>query len=107
MPKGWDRASLAFRTRPNKIVRDVSQRDLMVPTGGEGRLRLFGLCFAAGVMLSLLWVWTILMLFAVAGHGVGRMLYPIVAGAAVLFTVALYLFSTWDFERQSRWGREA
>ena len=54
MPKGWDRASLDFNTRPDKIARDVSQVDLMVPTVvGEGRLRLARLCLACGVLRSL------------------------------------------------------
>jgi hypothetical protein len=106
--KGWNRASLEFTTRPDKVVRDVSQRDLMVPTVvGEGRVRLALMCVACGAMLSVLWVWTALMLLAVADRGIGGWFYPVVGGSAIVLSVALYVFSTWDFERQRRWGREA
>jgi len=27
--------------------------------------------------------------------------------AAVLFSAVLFVFSSWDFDRQRRWGREA
>jgi hypothetical protein len=108
MAKGWDRASLDFNTRPDKILRDVSQHDLMVPTVvGEGRLRLALLCSGCGIMLSLLWVWTAMMLLSLVDLGPGRWFYPIVAAAAVVLSATLYVFSTWDFERQRRWGREA
>lgn len=108
MAKGWNRASFDFRVRPNKVTRDIGQADLMVPTAGDGgRLRLVLVCLACGVMLSLLWVWTILMLLAVAGAGPGRWLYPIVGGAALLFSAALYVFSVWDFERARQWARDA
>jgi len=108
VPKGWDRASLDLNTRPDKVVRDISRDDLLVPTDvGDGRLRLAGLCAACGVMLALLWVWTALMLFSLTDHGVGRWFYPIVGASAVVLSVALYVFASWDFERQREWGREA
>jgi hypothetical protein len=108
MSKGWDRASFDFNVRPDKIVRDISQLDLMVPTVVDGgRVKLALLCLASGVLLSLLWVWTTLMLLAIAGHGPGRWFYPIVGCAALAFAVGLYIFSRWDFDRQRRWGREA
>jgi hypothetical protein len=108
MSKGWDRASFDFNTRPDKMVRDISQQDLMVPTViGGSRLHLAGICAACGLLLSLLWVWTTLMILSVVGIGPGGWFYPIVAAAAVVFACALYVFSTWDFGRQERWGREA
>ena len=108
MEKGWDRASFDFRVRPDKVIRDIRQPDLMVPSrAGDGRLRLALLCSACGVMLSLLWVWTILMILSVAGAGPGRWLYPIVGCAALVFSAVLYLVSAWDFERARRWARDA
>ncbi len=108
MSKGWNCASFDFRVRPDKIYRDVSQADLMVPTvvdGGKGKLA--ALCAACGVMLSLLSVWPALMMLSIMGAGPGRWFYPIVSGAAVFFAVALYVFSNWGVSRQEEWGREA
>ena len=36
MGKGWERASFEMNTRPDKIVRDISQADLFVPTVVDG-----------------------------------------------------------------------
>jgi hypothetical protein len=108
MEKGWDRASFDLNVRPDKVIRDIRQPDLMVPSlARDGRLRLALLCSACGGMLSLLWVWTILMILSVAGVGPGGWLYPIVGCAALVFSVALYLFSVWDFERARQWARDA
>jgi hypothetical protein len=100
--KGWDRASLDFKVRPDKVVRDFSRQDLMVPTVVRGRLHLAVLCLLCGVMLSLLWVWTVLVEVTVLGADLGGWFYPIVGSSALVFAAALYAFSTWDFDRQAR-----
>ena len=61
---------------------------------------------ACGVMISLLFVWTVMMELAILGADPGRWFYPIVGGAALVFAGAIYALSTWDFERQRRWSRE-
>jgi hypothetical protein len=105
--KGWNRASFDFNTRPDKMIRDISQVDLIVPTVARGRVHLALVCLACGAMLSLLWVWTSLWMLEVLGLGLGGWFYPVVAAAALAASVALYVFSTWDFGRQEAWGREA
>jgi hypothetical protein len=94
----WDRASLDLNVRPNKIVRDISRDDLMIPVGG-GTTKLFFMCIACGAMLSVLGLWTLLMLLELAGHGPGRWLLPIVGIAAMVLGFGLFVFSIYDFRR--------
>lgn len=107
MAKGWDRAPLDFNVRPDKIDRDVAQRDLLLPMIGKGgKLELLLVSAACGLMLAFLWVWTTLLVLTFLGHGVGRWFYPSVFGAALVAAVAIFTFATWDFERNRRWGEE-
>ena len=103
--KGWDRASLDFNVRPDKVVRDISRSDLQVPVG-EGKLRVLLLCLACGVMLSLLFVWTTLALFATMGLVSAPWVYAIVASVAVAAGLGLYVFATWDFRRWREWAEQ-
>lgn len=108
MGKGWNRASFDFRVRPDKVVLDVSQQDLLVPSAVDGGpFKLLGLCAACGIMISLLYVWTTLLALTILGVGVGRWFYPVVLGSAVLTTAGLYVFASWDFSRARRWARDA
>lgn len=107
MAKGWDRASLDRNVRPDKIERDFSQQDLLIPTlGSGGKLELLLVSAACGLMLAFLWVWTTLMVLTILGHGVGRLFYPFFFGAAVLAGAAIFSFGCWDFERNRRWAEE-
>lgn len=99
----WDRASLDMNVRPNKVVRDISQKDLMVPAGA-GNLKLFLLCMACAVMLSVIGLWTLLMLFELSGFGPGRWLLPIVGIAALVGGLALFAWSISDFRRWRAYG---
>jgi hypothetical protein len=107
MAKGWDRASLDRNVRPDKIERNVSQQDLLIPTlGSGGKLELLLISAACGLMLAFLWVWTTLLVLTILGHGVGRWFYPLVFGAALVGAVAIFSFATRDFERNRRWAEE-
>jgi hypothetical protein len=107
MAKGWDRASLDRVVRPDKVERDVSQQDLLLPMiGNGGKLELLLVSAACGLMLAFLWVWTTLLVLTILGHGVGRWFYPSVFGAAVLAAAAIFSFGCWDFERNRRWAEE-
>lgn len=108
MGKGWDRASFDLNTRPDKIYRDIGQKDLLVPTAvGRGGLKLAGLCLAGGLMLAVLWLWPILTIAGILGLGLDLWLYPVIASVGLLTAVPLFVFSRWDFKRAERWGREA
>jgi hypothetical protein len=104
--KGWDRASLDFNVRPDKVERDISRADLLVPTN-DSRLRLLAICLACGAMISLLFVWTTLAMFALMGLVSARTVYTIVVGAAIVAGLAVFVFATWDFKRAEEWARNA
>ena len=104
--KGWDRASLDLNVRPNKVERDISRADLLVPTD-DSRLRLLAVCLACGAMISLLFVWTVLAMFALMGLVSARTVYTVVVGAAIVAGLALFAFATWDFKRAEEWARDA
>ena len=107
MGKGWDRASFDQNVRPDKIERDVSQHDLLLPMiGNGGKIQLLLVSAACGLMLAFLWVWTTLMVLTILGHGVGRWFYPLVFGSAFAGAVAIFSFASWDFDRNRRWAEE-
>ena len=99
----WDRASLDFNVRPNKIVRDISQNDLLIPVGG-GNGKLLVLCITCGVMLAAIGLWPLLMLFELSGYGPGRWLLPIVGIAALGGGIALFVWAILDFRRWRPYG---
>ena len=107
MAKGWERASFDYNVRPDKVVRDIAQRDLLLPTVGDGgRLKLLLISVATGLMVAFLWVWTTLTALAILGVGIGRWLYPVVFGAAALAALAIFAFACWDFEQNRRWAED-
>jgi hypothetical protein len=88
--RSWDRASFEFHTRPTRVRRRLRQRDLLLPAH-HSTLRLFGACAACGACISLLYVWTPLMVVAIL---LNRPLDPwfwIVVVTAV-FVAAIVLF---------------
>jgi hypothetical protein len=106
--KGWERASFEMNTRPDKIVRDISQADLFVPTVVDGgRLKLLALCAACGLMIAALYVWTTLLAVSILGLRLGRWFYPVVLASAAAISAGLYVFASWDFSRARRWARDA
>ena len=102
----WDRPSLDFNVRPDRIDRDISRVDLLAPVGG-GPVRLFAVCLACGVMLSLLFVWTTLGMVAVMGLISARWVYAIVGTVAVVAGLALFAFASWDLKRWRDWAEHA
>jgi hypothetical protein len=62
--RGWDRASFEFHTRPTRVPRRLRQRDLLLPAH-HSVLRLLGACAISGACISLLYVWTPLMVVAI------------------------------------------
>ena len=92
--------------RPDRIERDISRIDLLVPTG-DGTIRLLAICMACGVMLSLLFVWTTLALFAIVGLVSARWVYAIVLAVAIVSGLALFVFASWDFRRWREWAEHA
>ena len=52
-PKGWDRASISFRTHPLHPSPRVTYQDFLVPSTGDW-LRLVGDCLVFGACMALL-----------------------------------------------------
>lgn len=95
--------SLDFNVRPDKVVRDVSQADLLVPDGERG-VRQLGICLACGVMFSLLFVWTPLAMASLLGFVSAAWVYAIVLAVALLGGIGLFGLATWDFRRWREWA---
>jgi hypothetical protein len=104
--RSWDRASFEFHTRPTKPRRRLRQRDLLLPAH-HSVLRLLGACAACGVCISLLYVWTPLMVVAIM---LNRPLEPwfwiVVGTAAVLAAVVLFALSVRQMARYREYASE-
>lgn len=89
--RGWDRASIAFRSR-KPYVPDVRPEDLLLPNE-SGKLRTLGLCSICAFGLTILFVgFPLLLLGIFAPLGLW---YPASLGGALLgLTVLLFLVST-------------
>ena len=93
MGKGWERASIEFHTRPNRIKRNVSRRDLLLPSGtGWG---LFGECMACGVLFALA-LWFPLAIISLLMGGSQPWFWWTICGAAVGFGPLLFAYATRD-----------
>jgi hypothetical protein len=101
--KGWDRASIAFRSR-KPYVPDISRGDLLLPNEA-GRLRTLGLCSICAFGITILYVAIplfILNIFVPLGRW-----YPISLGGALLgLTVLLFFASTYETHQLRRLARE-
>jgi uncharacterized membrane protein YqjE len=89
--RGWDRASIAYRSR-KPYVPDVTREDLLVPNEA-GKMRALGLCLICAFGLTLLFVgFPLLALGIFVPLGLW---YPASLGGALLgLTVLLFLVST-------------
>ena len=101
--RGWDRASIAFRSR-KPYVPDVSREDLLLPNEA-GKLRTLGLCSICAFGLTILFVGVPLLalgIFAPLG-----LWYPALLGGAFLgLAVLLFLVSTHETRQLRRLANE-
>ena len=88
--RGWDRASIALRSR-KPYVPDVSREDLLLPNEAGG-LRTFGLCLICAFGMTILLAFPLLA-FAIFAP-LGRWFLISLAGLFVGLTVLLFLVST-------------
>jgi len=91
--RGWDRASIAFRSR-KPYVPDVNPENLLLPNE-TGKLRTLGLCSICAFGLTILFVG-----FPLLAFGIFTPLglwFPASLGAALFgLTVLLFLVSTYE-----------
>ena len=86
--KGWERASFEMNTRPNRVERDISRKDLALPSGFG--LKLFAECLACGVLVAAGFFWGPLSIVAFALDGHAPWFWPVIGGAAL--GIALLMF---------------
>jgi hypothetical protein len=101
--RGWDRASIAFRSR-KPYVPDVSREDLLLPNEA-GKLRTLALCSICAFGLTILFVgFPLLALGIFAPLGLW---YPALLGGAFLgLAVMLFLVSTHETRQLRRLANE-
>lgn len=95
MAKGWDRASIEFHTRPNRVKRNISRRDLLIPSGTG--LALFGECMACGAFLALT-LWFPLAMVSILLGGDQPWLWWTIGGASLGFGPLLFAYASWDLK---------
>jgi hypothetical protein len=101
--KGWDRASIAYRSR-KPYYPNVSQEDLTLPSGAD-RVRTFGLCAVIAFAMSILYVaipLTILGIFVPLGAW-----DTVVLGVVFpMLTVIVFVAATHESRRLGQLARE-
>jgi hypothetical protein len=103
MPKGWDRLSIATRSRPIKVERDITRQDLLIPNSSS-TLALLGGCLACGAMISVLWGWfglTFVTLFFGLGDGPWFWWAMLAIGAGS--ALGLFAYASWERAHDREW----
>jgi len=102
--KGWDRASIALKSR--KPYRpDVNPEDLLLPNEA-GKLRTLWLCSACALGVTILYVFVPLFLAAVFVHLGGWFKVAVLSGSFVGLTVVLFVFSVHETRQFRRLANE-
>jgi len=102
-PKGWDRASIAFKSRP-EYRPEISAHDLRLPNEPR-QLRVFAMCLGGAAMMTVLYVALPLFLLNIwvplgAWYGVALL------GAVLVLTVSLFVFSAFETRSLRRLAQE-
>jgi Flp pilus assembly protein TadB len=100
--RGWDRASIALRSR-KPYVPDIRRDDLLLPNE-TGRLRTLGLCLICAFGITILLGFPLLA-FALFVP-LGRWFFVSLGGAFLGVTVLLFLGSTRETRQLRRLARE-
>jgi hypothetical protein len=101
--RGWDRASIAFRSR-KPYVPDVGREDWILPNE-TGKLRTLALCSICAFGITILFVGFPLLAFAIFAP-LGLWYPSILGGAFVGLTVVLFLISTYETRDLRRLAKE-
>jgi hypothetical protein len=102
--KGWDRASIAFRSR-KPYVPGIKTKDLLLPNE-TGKVRTFGLCVVSAVCLTVLYVFVPLLLVGILVPIPPWLRVGLLCGALLGFTVLLFVFSTVETRQLRRLAKE-
>jgi hypothetical protein len=100
--RGWDRASIAFRSR-KPYVPDIGRDDLLLPNE-TGKLRTLALCLPCAFGMTTLLAFPLLAIAIFVP--LGRWYLISLGGAFVGLTVLLFLVSTYETHQLRRLARE-
>ena len=101
--RGWDRASIAFRSR-SPYVPDINAEDLRLPNEA-GKLRALGICFVCACALTILYVAFPLMMVGILVP-LGAWYPASLGGALLVLTSLLFLVSTRETQQLRRLARD-
>jgi hypothetical protein len=101
--RGWDRASIASRSRA-PYHPSIEQRDLLLPNEA-GMLKTLALCVATAVCISILYVSIPLFLLNVFVP-LGQLFGVVVVGSVPLLTIILFVFSRYETRQLRRLAQE-
>ena len=92
-PKGWDRASITFKTHPLHPFPRVTQADFIVPSAAD-RLRLAGDCAVFGACLALLTFFPMWVVDVFANGGLVNWVWGTMLAAGLVSAILLYAYSS-------------
>lgn len=103
----WDRPSLDMNVRPNKLIRKISRRDLLIPTG-PSKLKMLALTFVGGISMSVLYVWPLQMILALtASMRLAAAWFWLTLGiAAIVFWATLFIFAVREAAADRRYAED-
>jgi hypothetical protein len=101
--KGWDRASIAYRSR-KPYVPNVSRQDLLLPSGPR-KMRVLGLCAVCAFAMTVLYVAIPLLILGVF-VSLGSWDGIVLAGALLTLTVLLFFAASYEDRRLKHLARE-
>lgn len=103
----WDRPSFDLNVRPERAIRNVSRKDLLIPKG-PSKLRMLALTFVGGCSMALLYVWPPLMIVVlVSSVGVATAWIWLTVGiAAVVFWLTLFALAMRESAADRRYAEQ-
>jgi len=101
--RGWDRASIALRTR-GPYRPNVDQSDLLLPNEA-GRLKTLVLCFGSAFCMAILYLLIPLFMLNIF-VSLGSWLGPVVVGSVPVLTIILFVFSRYETRQLRRVAQE-
>ena len=94
-PKGWDRASISFRTHPLHPFPKVDQKDLLLPSADDW-LRLTGDCLAFGASIGLIMFFPLWIADVMSNGGLANWVWGTMAVVGVLSAVFMFVVASRD-----------
>jgi hypothetical protein len=97
--KGWNRLSITRKSGGPPLTPD----DLLLP-GGLGNLRMLVSCAGMGLLSTVLYIWVPAMLVNFFIPISGAVMAAVLAGAFITITTSLYLWGSFETQRDRELG---